>query len=94
MFELSFSELLLVVVVALVVLKPEDLPQVMKTIARVIKKVRGFVSDQRNVLEDIKREVGLSDGAQAAKEVEYYITGMDGKQYRTYHPDATKPNKE
>ena len=54
MFDVSFSELLLVALVALVVLGPQRLPEVARGAGRLVGRVRGFVA---NVKQDLDREL-------------------------------------
>lgn len=61
MFDISFGELLVIGVVALVVLGPEKLPAVARTVGALVGRMQRFVN---NVKSDIQREVdlqGLSD---------------------------------
>ena len=54
MFDVSFSELLLVALVALVVLGPQRLPEVARGAGRLVGRLRGFVA---NVKQDLDREL-------------------------------------
>ncbi len=54
MFDVSFTELLLVALVALVVLGPQRLPEVARGAGRLVGRVRGFVA---NVKQDLDREL-------------------------------------
>lgn len=58
MFEIGFSELLLVGVIALLVFGPERLPRVAKEAALWIKKARSMVSQ---VKDEIDHELQLQD---------------------------------
>jgi Sec-independent protein translocase protein TatA len=44
-FDLSFSEVGIILVVAILVLKPEDLPVVMNKIGRFIRSIKAYISD-------------------------------------------------
>lgn len=50
MFNLGFSEVIVIVVVALLVLGPEKLPEVARTLGKVI-------GDLKRTLDDVKREI-------------------------------------
>lgn len=54
MFDVSFSELLLIALVALVVLGPQRLPEVARGAGRLLGRLRGFVA---NVKQDLDREL-------------------------------------
>ena len=58
MFDIGFWELTIIAVVALVVIGPERLPAVARTVGVWVGKGRRFV---RSVQEDINREVGKSE---------------------------------
>ncbi len=58
MFDVGFSELLLIGIVALVIFGPEDLPRVARTVGHLLGKFRRYVAD---VKSDISREMELAD---------------------------------
>lgn len=58
MFDISFTELLVIGAVALVVLGPEKLPKVARTVGHLVGRLQRYVSD---VKRDINREVELEE---------------------------------
>ena len=58
MFDIGFSELLVIGVVALVVIGPEKLPRLARTLGHLAGKLQRYVSD---VKADINREIELED---------------------------------
>jgi sec-independent protein translocase protein TatB len=58
MFDIGFTELLLVAIVALLVLGPERLPQAMRTLGLWIGRMRRSFNAVR---DEIEREVGMDD---------------------------------
>jgi sec-independent protein translocase protein TatB len=58
MFDISFTELLVIGVIALVVIGPERLPKVARTIGHLVGRAQRYVSD---VKTDIQREVDLDE---------------------------------
>jgi len=58
MFDIGFSELLLIAVVALVVIGPEKLPRVARTVGHLLGRMQRYVND---VKADINREMALDD---------------------------------
>jgi sec-independent protein translocase protein TatB len=58
MFDIGFSELLVIGVVALVVIGPERLPRVARTLGHLAGRLQRYVSD---VKADISREMELED---------------------------------
>jgi sec-independent protein translocase protein TatB len=58
MFEIGFSELLLVAIVALLVLGPERLPQALRTLGLWVGRLRRSFNSVR---DEIEREIGMDD---------------------------------
>jgi sec-independent protein translocase protein TatB len=58
MFEVSFQELLLVAIVALVVLGPERLPSALRTLGLWLGRLRRSFD---SVKQEIEREIGMDD---------------------------------
>ncbi|MGO3889927.1 MAG: Sec-independent protein translocase protein TatB [Paenalcaligenes sp.] len=58
MFDISFSELLLIAVVALIVLGPERLPKVARTVGHLMGRAQRYMND---VKTDIQREMDLEE---------------------------------
>lgn len=58
MFDIGFSELLVIGVVALVVIGPEKLPRLARTLGHLAGKLQRYVSD---VKADINREIEIED---------------------------------
>ncbi len=61
MFDLGWSEILLIVAVALIVIGPKDLPQAVRTVTQIIRKMRGMAREFQSGLEDLAREAGVDD---------------------------------
>src|SRR5262245_60241410 len=58
MFDIGFSELLVIGVVALIVIGPEKLPRVARTLGHLAARLQRYVSD---VKADINREIELDE---------------------------------
>jgi sec-independent protein translocase protein TatB len=58
MFDIGFSELLVIAVVALIVIGPERLPQVARTLGHLFGRMQRYVND---VKADISREMELDE---------------------------------
>lgn len=67
MFDIGFSELLVIAVVALVVIGPERLPKVARTLGHVFGKLQRYVTQ---VKSDISREIELADLGKVKSEFE------------------------
>lgn len=85
MFDIGFSELIVIALVALIVIGPERLPRVARTLGALLGRAQRYVND---VKADIQREVNLdelkdlkSTFQDAAKEVENSVTQV-GAQFQ------------
>jgi len=58
MFDISFTEIMVIAVVALVVVGPERLPKVARTLGHLLGRVRRYVGDVKN---DIRREMEVEE---------------------------------
>jgi sec-independent protein translocase protein TatB len=77
-FDIAFSEIIVIAVVALVVIGPERLPKVAKTLGHMYGRLQRYVSD---VKADINREMELdelrklqSEVQSAARDIESSVT--------------------
>ncbi len=61
MFDLGWSELLLVAVLAIVFIGPKDLPRVMRTLGQYVGKMKAMAREFQNSFEDLARETELDD---------------------------------
>lgn len=60
MFDVGFSEVLLIAVVALVAIGPEDLPGMLFRLGRMTRQVRLFMNNIRNQYADIMHEAEVN----------------------------------
>jgi len=67
MFDVSFTELMLIGVVALVVIGPERLPKVARTIGHLLGRAQRYVTD---VKSDIQREIDLDEVNKLKKQMD------------------------
>ncbi len=67
MFDVSFTELMLIGVVALVVIGPERLPKVARTAGHLLGRAQRYVSD---VKSDIQREIDLEEVNKLKKQMD------------------------
>lgn len=67
MFGLSFSELLIIGVVALIVLGPERLPKVARTIGHLMGRAQRYMNDIKN---DMQREMEIQELSKIKNDVE------------------------
>ncbi|HET6719371.1 MAG TPA: Sec-independent protein translocase protein TatB [Rhodocyclaceae bacterium] len=74
MFDIGFSELVVIAVVALVVIGPERLPTVARTIGALLGRLNRYVAD---VKSDVEREMRLEDMKKLRAEVEQQAMGFE-----------------
>ncbi|MGZ8996802.1 MAG: Sec-independent protein translocase subunit TatA/TatB [Rhodospirillales bacterium] len=63
MLDLSWQELFLIAVVALVVIGPKDLPQVMRSVAGFVRKAKGLRAFKKSVRDDEEPMVDADEPA-------------------------------
>jgi sec-independent protein translocase protein TatB len=61
MFDISWTEFLLIGVVALIVIGPKELPGVMRTLGQWTRKVRTMAADFQNQFHEAMREAEMTD---------------------------------
>ncbi len=61
MFDVASSELLLVVLVALLVIGPKDLPKVLRVVGKWVGKARGVASQFRSGFDEMVRQSELEE---------------------------------
>ena len=74
MFDIGFSELLVIGVVALIVIGPERLPRVARTLGHLMGRMQRYVAD---VKADIHREVELDELRKMRDTVQEAATGIE-----------------
>ncbi|BBK30890.1 sec-independent protein translocase protein TatB [Stella humosa] len=61
MFDIGWSELAVIAVVALVVIGPKDLPKVLRTVGLWVAKARAVARDFQSSVDEMAREADLQD---------------------------------
>tara|TARA_B100000575_G_scaffold285998_1_gene282081 strand:+ start:271 stop:477 length:207 start_codon:yes stop_codon:yes gene_type:complete len=56
--QIGWSELLVIIILAVLIIGPKDMPVVLKKIASSIKKIKSFIS---NIHDDIEHSVDIDD---------------------------------
>lgn len=75
MFDLGWPELMLIMVVALIVIGPKELPNAIRTVMSVVRKLRSAARDFQSGLDDIAKESGLDDVKRDFEGLDYYDPG-------------------
>lgn len=71
MFDVSFSELIVIAVVALIVIGPEKLPKVARTLGALTGRMQRYVAQ---VKEEVNREVRFQELQQLQQEIKETVT--------------------
>jgi sec-independent protein translocase protein TatB len=87
MFDIAWSELGVVAVVALVVIGPKDLPKVLRTMGQWTSKARSMAREFQSGLDDMVREAELDDLRKAAKQVTDF--SLENEIKKTVDPDGS-----
>ena len=87
MFDIGWSEMAIVLLVAIIVIGPRDLPRLARAIGRWTGKARAMAREFQRSLEDMAREAELED---LRKEIEGASRfNLDEKIRETVDPDRT-----
>lgn len=69
MLDVGWSELLLIGVVALIVVGPEDLPRMFHALGRMTAKARAMAREFSSAMEDAAKQSGIKDATSGLEEV-------------------------
>ena len=79
MFDLGWTELLVIGIVALIVVGPKDLPVLFRNIGRFMGKARGMAREFSRAMNDAADDAGVSDMAKTFKSATNPVSSaMDG----------------
>ena len=77
MFDISWSEFLLIGVVALIVIGPKELPGVMRTLGQWTRKVRSMAAEFQNQFQEAMREAEMADLKKQVDDMAQEVTNFD-----------------
>ena len=77
MFDIGWSEILIIVVVAIVVVGPKDLPRLMGTFGRYAGKLRRAAADFQRQFDDAIRETEVAEVKKAMETVRAEAASLD-----------------
>jgi sec-independent protein translocase protein TatB len=107
MFDLAWSEIALIGIVALVVIGPKDLPEAIRGVARGVQKLRRMASEFRGQADELVREANLDEVRSQIHEVRSAVNEIrsfdlkgevernidaDGSIRRSFQDDPLKPD--
>ena len=90
MFDIGFSELLVIGLVALIVIGPEKLPRMARTVGHLAGRLQRYVSD---VKADINREIELDELRKMRDSMEKAATDMQSSVQQELNKTETDLNK-
>ncbi|MFQ5347078.1 MAG: Sec-independent protein translocase protein TatB [Rhodothalassiaceae bacterium] len=74
MFDIAWTEMLVIAIVTIVIVGPRDLPKVMKTIASIVAKARSFAGKFQADMDQLAREAELEELREQAKAMHAKLT--------------------
>lgn len=77
MFDISWSEFLLIGIVALVVIGPKELPAVMRTLGQWTRKVRSMAGEFQNQFQEAMREAEMADLKKSVDDMARDVADID-----------------
>jgi sec-independent protein translocase protein TatB len=69
MFDLAWSEIALIAVVALIVIGPKDLPDAVRGVARMVKKARAMAGEMQGHVDEMVREANLHEVRETIQDI-------------------------
>ena len=90
MFDIGFSELLVIAVVALIVIGPERLPKVARTAGMLFGRMQRYVND---VKADISREMALDDLRKLQSSMQDTVRSVEDSVNQEVRSAETEMNK-
>jgi sec-independent protein translocase protein TatB len=94
MFDLSFGEIALVLLVAVLFVGPKDVPVVVRSVSNAYRAVRRYLREIRAAFDEMAKESGLKDMADEFEGDVRMIRGDDGKWYEAYDAPHTPVQKD
>ena len=89
MFDIGFSELMVIGLVALIVIGPEKLPRMARTVGHLAGRLQRYVSD---VKADINREIELEDLKKMRDSMQQAASEMESSVNTELHKTETELN--
>jgi sec-independent protein translocase protein TatB len=77
MFDISWTEFLLIGIVALVVIGPKELPGVLRTLGQYTRKIRGMAAEFQNQFQEAMREAEMADLKKSVDDLAHDIKSYD-----------------
>ena len=65
MFDIGWSEMMVVAVLTLLIMGPKELPNTLRTVSKWVKKAKGLAREFQSGVDDVIRESDLQDARKA-----------------------------
>ncbi len=95
MFDIGWSEMLVVAMIAIIVVGPKDLPKALRAVSKVVAKGRALAREFQSGLDDVMRQAELDDIKKSVESVaqgdlESLTFGDDDDKDEADRPDPAK----
>ena len=77
MFDISWTEFLLIGVVALIFIGPKELPSVLRTLGQWTRRIRSMAADFQNQFQEAMREAEMADLKKQVDDIAHDIKSYD-----------------
>ena len=84
MFDVSFSELVVIAVVALIVIGPEKLPKVARTLGALMGRMQRYMTE---IKEEVNREVRFQELQQLQQEIQATVVQTQANKAHTINQE-------
>ncbi|MEQ8710401.1 MAG: Sec-independent protein translocase protein TatB [Rhodospirillales bacterium] len=82
MFDIGWSEMMMIGVIAVIVIGPKDLPKALKTVGKWVRRARELAREFQSGVDDMVREADLEEARQAIRNT----SSLDKKIEETVDP--------
>lgn len=98
MFDIAWTELLVIIVVALVVVGPKDLPRMMRTVGQWAGRARAMADQFRRSFDDLARQTELDELRSEVNRLQHQridpAAEIETAMYPTGNPLASSPTAD
>ncbi len=61
MFNISFFEIIIFLILALLFIRPKDLPEIARFIGKTIYRIKNFYHNSKNIIDNMSKDFGIDD---------------------------------